>query len=156
INGDTTEYHALSFQSNANDKVENLLKQLPGISVDKDGKLSAQSQTIDKVLVDGQEFFGDDPTLATRNIRTDMVDKIQVFEKKSDLATLVGRNDGKGIRTINIKLKADKKKGYFGKTEAGMGTGDFHAAQLMGDYFNGQQRISVYRVAGNNGATSLN
>lgn len=155
IKGDTTEYHALAFRSNANDKVENLLKQLPGISVDKDGKLTAQGRTIDKVLVDGQEFFGDDPTLATRNIRTDMVDKIQVYEKKSDLAALIGRNDGKGLRTINIKLKADKKKGYFGKIEAGMGTGAYAAAQLMGNYFSGQQRISVYGVAGNNGATSL-
>ena len=156
IKGDTTEYNALAFRSNLNDKVESLLKQLPGISVDKDGKLTAQGRTIDKVFVDGQEFFGDDPTLATRNIRTDMVDKIQVFEKKSDLAALIGRNDGKGVRTMNINLKADKKKGYFGKTEAGIGTGGYAAAQLMGNYFNGQQRISVYGVAGNNGATSFN
>lgn len=156
IKGDTTEYNALAFRSNANDKVENLLKQLPGISVDKDGKLSAQGRSIDKILVDGTEFFGDDPTLATRNIRTDMVDKIQIFEKKSELAALRGINDGKGIRTLNIKLKANKKKGYFGKTEAGMGTDGYYGAQLMGNYFEGQQRLSVYGVAGNNGATSLN
>lgn len=155
IKGDTTEYNALAFRSNANDKVENLLKQLPGISVDKDGKLSAQGRSIDKILVDGAEFFGDDPTLATRNIRTDMVDKIQIFEKKSDLAALRGINDGKGIRTLNIKLKANKKKGYFGKTDIGMGTAGYYGAQLMGNYFNGQQRVSVYGVAGNNGTTSL-
>lgn len=155
INGDTLSYHAPAFQSNPNDKVENLLKQLPGISVDKDGKLSVQGQKIDKVLVDGAEFFGDDPTLATRNIRADMVEKIQVFDKKSDLAMLTGVKDGKGDRTINIKLKADKKHGYFGRADLGKGTDGYYSGQMMLNFFNNQQRVSVYGVAGNNGTTSL-
>ncbi|MBB2148151.1 outer membrane beta-barrel protein [Pedobacter gandavensis] len=155
IKGDTTEYHARAFQSNPNDKVENLLKQLPGISIDKAGKLSAQGQTITKILVDGMEFFGDDPTLVTKNIRADMVDKLQVFEKQNDLATLTGVKDGKGARTLNITLKADRKKGYFGKVELGMGTDGYYGSQLMLNLFNGQQRIAVYGVAGNNGTTSL-
>lgn len=156
IKGDTTEYQAGAFKSNPNDKVENLLKQLPGISVGKDGKLSAQGQTITRVLVDGAEFFGDDPTLATRNIRADMVDKIQVFEQKTELATLSRVNDGKGIRTLNVTLKADKKNGYFGKVEVGKGTDGYYGGQLMLNSFSGQQRISVYGVSGNNGSTSLN
>ncbi|WP_232009352.1 carboxypeptidase regulatory-like domain-containing protein [Mucilaginibacter mallensis] len=93
IKGDTTEYNAKAYKLDPNAKVEDLLKRLPGIQVDKDGKISAQGETINKVLVDGEEFFGDDPTLVTRNLRADMVDKVQLFDKKSDQATLTGMND---------------------------------------------------------------
>src|SRR5690606_7528747 len=86
IKGDTTEYDAASFKLQPNAKVEDLLKQLPGIQVDKDGKITAQGQTVNKVLVDGEEFFGDDPTLVTKNIRSDMVDKVQLYDKQSDQA----------------------------------------------------------------------
>lgn len=87
IKGDTTEFNAKAFVIQPNANVEDLLKQLPGITVNKDGKITAEGQTVSKVLVDGEEFFGDDPTLVTRNIRADMVDKIQLYDKKSDQAS---------------------------------------------------------------------
>lgn len=83
IKGDTTEHDASQFKVEKNAKVEDLLKVLPGISVDASGKITAQGKTVQKVLVDGEEIFCDDPTLVTRNLRSDMVDKVQVYEKKS-------------------------------------------------------------------------
>jgi hypothetical protein len=156
IKGDTTEYNAKAYKLSPNAKVEDLLKRLPGIQVDKDGKISAQGQNINKVLVDGEEFFGDDPTLVTKNLRADMVDKVQLFDKKSDQATLTGMNDGKTDKTLNIKLKEDKKNGYFGKADVGIGTNGYYQGQLMFNAFQGKQRFSVYGLMGNDGKTSLN
>ena len=123
IKGDTTEYDAGSFTVEKNAKVEDLLKVLPGITVDASGKITAQGKTVEKVLVDGEEFFGDDPVLVTRNIRSDMVDKVQVYEKKSDQAERTGVDDGQRTQTINLKLRDDAKRGMFGKAEAGAGCG---------------------------------
>ncbi|WET67009.1 outer membrane beta-barrel protein [Sphingobacterium sp.] len=156
IKGDTTEYNAKAYHLNSYANVEDLLKRLPGIQVDQNGKISAQGENINKVLVDGEEFFGDDPTLVTRNLRSDMVDKVQLFDKKSDLATLTGINDGKTDKTLNIKLREDKKNGCFGKAVASLGTEGYYAGQLMYNSFREKRRFSMYAVMGNNGKTSLN
>lgn len=155
IRGDTTEYDAASFNIEPNSKVEDLLKQLPGIQVDQDGKITAQGQTVNKVLVDGEEFFGDDPTLVTRNLRGDMVDKVQLYDKKSDQAEFTGVDDGERSKTLNIKLKEDQKKGYFGKVDAGAGTNDMYQGQAMFNRFNNKQRFSVFGTVGNTGRTGL-
>src|SRR5258707_4082369 len=126
IKGDTTEFNAAAFTNQPNAKVEDLLKQLPGITVDKDGKITAQGETVNKVLVDGEEFFGDDPTLVTKNIRADMVDKVQLYDKKSDQAAFTGIDDGVKNKTINLKLKEDKKTGYFGKVDLGVATDQYY------------------------------
>ncbi|MGY0037579.1 TonB-dependent receptor [Pedobacter sp. NJ-S-72] len=155
IKGDTTEFNASAYQIQPNSKVEDLLKQLPGIQVDKDGKITAQGQKVNKVLVDGEEFFGDDPTLVTKNIRGDMVDKVQLYDKKSDQAAFTGIDDGKKEKTINIKLKDDKKNGYFGKLDAGGATDEFYQAQGMFNAFKGKQKFSAYGTLGNNGKMGL-
>lgn len=155
IKGDTTEYNAGSFTVEKNAKVEDLLKVLPGISVDAAGKITAQGKTVKKVLVDGEEFFGNDPTLVTRNIRSDMVDKVQVYEKKSDVAERTGVDDGQREQTINVKLKDNAKNGIFGKALAGGGTEDYYMGQLMINKFKGSQKISAYGLFGNNATTSL-
>lgn len=155
IKGDTTEFNASSFVVQPNAKVEDLLKQLPGIQVDKDGKITAQGQTVSKVLVDGEEFFGDDPTLVTKNIRADMVDKVQLYDKKSDQAAFTGIDDGVKNKTINIKLKEDKKNGYFGKVDAGIGTGGFYQGQGAFNIFKAKQKLSVYGTIANTGKTGL-
>lgn len=155
IKGDTTEFNASSYTVQPNAKVEDLLKQLPGIQVDKDGKITAQGQTVNKVLVDGEEFFGDDPTLVTKNIRADMVDKVQLYDKKSDQATFTGIDDGQKAKTINIQLKADKKNGYFGKVEAGVANNDYYQGQLLFNAFKAKQKFSVYGTLGNTGKVGL-
>jgi hypothetical protein len=155
IKGDTTEYNAKAYVIQPNSKVEDLLKQLPGIQVDKDGKITAQGQTVTKVLVDGEEFFGDDPTLVTKNIRGDMVDKVQLYDKKSDQAAFTGIDDGEKTKTINIKLKEDKKNGYFGKIDAGVGTDGYYEGQALYNKFKGKKKMSAYGTIGNTGKTGL-
>ncbi|MDP3467093.1 MAG: TonB-dependent receptor [Daejeonella sp.] len=155
IKGDTTEFNAAAFNIEANSKVEDLLKQLPGIQVDQDGKITAHGQAVNKVLVDGEEFFGDDPTLVTKNIRGDMVDKVQLYDKKSDQATFTGIDDGERTKTINIKLKEDKKQGYFGKLDAGAGNDDFYQGQGMFNLFKGKKKFSAYGTIANTAKTGL-
>ena len=159
IKGDTTEYDASSFVTEKNAKVEDLLKVLPGISVDATGKITAQGKTVEKVLVDGEEFFGDDPTLVTRNIRSDMVDKVQVYEKKSEESERTGVDDGTRIQTINVKLKEDAKKGVFGKLEGAGGVDDnsgYYFGKLGLNKFKGSQKIAGYLIGSNDGNISLN
>jgi len=155
IKGDTTEFNAAAFTVQPNAKVEDLLKQLPGIQVDKDGKITAQGQTVNKVLVDGEEFFGDDPTLVTKNIRADMVDKVQLYDKKSDQATFTGIDDGQKTKTINIKLKEDKKNGYFGKVDVGYGTNNNYQSQILFNRFKAKQKFSFFSTISNDGKTGL-
>jgi hypothetical protein len=155
IKGDTTEFNAKAFVIQPNAKVEDLLKQLPGITVDKNGKITAEGQTVNKVLVDGEEFFGDDPTLVTRNIRADMVDKIQLYDKKSDQAAFTGVDDGKTEKTINVKLRADKNTGTFGKLQAGDGPEGIYQGEALFNAFKGKEKFSVFGTIGNNGKVGI-
>lgn len=155
VKGDTIEYDASSFSVEKKSKVEDLLRVLPGITVDGSGKITAQGKEVKKVLLDGEEFFGDDPTLVTRNIRSDMVSKVQVYEKKSDLAVVTGIDDGERTQTIDIKLKEDKKKGMFGEALAGGGTDAYYGGKLMANKFKGAQKIAAYGIVANDGMVGL-
>jgi hypothetical protein len=155
IKGDTTEYVADSFKLGAGATVEDLLKKLPGIQVDKDGKITAQGERVQKVLVDGEEFFSDDPTIATRGLTADAVDKVQAFDKKSDQAAFTGIDDGEKTKTINLQLKEDRKKGYFGKLEAGTDGNRFWNGNVMLNAFKGKRKFSAYGIMSNTGKTGL-
>ncbi|MDP4149301.1 MAG: outer membrane beta-barrel protein [Bacteroidota bacterium] len=156
IKGDTTEFNADSFRTQPGANVEDLLKKLPGIQIDKNGKITAQGETVQKVLVDGEEFFGDDPTLVTQNLRADMVDKVQVYDKKSDQAAFTGIDDGQRTKTINLKLKDDKKNGYFGRLTAGAGTDGHYDEQAMVNWFAKKRKVAAYTIISNTGKTGLN
>ena len=156
MKGDTLEFKADSFHVQQGATVEELLKRLPGIQVDKNGKITAQGEPVKKMLVDGEEFFGDDPTLVTQNLRADMVDKVQVFDKKSDQAAFTGIDDGEKNKTINLQLKDNKKNGYFGKVEAGMGTNGFYNNQFMFNLFKKKLKFSGYGILSNIGTIGLN
>jgi hypothetical protein len=155
IKGDTVEYDAGSFKVEKDAKVEDLLKVLPGMTIDANGKITANGKEVKKVLLDGEEFFGDDPTLITKNIRSDMVSKVQVYEKKSDLTDRTGVDDGERTQTIDIKLKADSKKGMFGQAVVGGGTDKYYGGKVMANKFNGNQKIAVYGIAANDGMVGL-
>lgn len=155
IKGDTTEYAADSFKVQPNASVEELLKQLPGLQVDQYGNITAEGQKVNKVLVDGEEFFSDDPTLVTRNLRADMIDKVQVYNKKSDAAVFTGIDDGVKDKTINLKIKEDKNHGLFGKVELGAGTNEHYNAQGMLNAFKGKRKMAVYATTSNIGRTGL-
>ncbi len=155
IKGDTTIYTADSFKVRAGANVEELLRTMPGIQVDKDGKIIAMGERVTKVLVDGEEFFGTDPGIATKNLRADIVQEVQVFDKKSDQAEFTGIDDGIKDKTINLKLKEDKKKGYFGKIEAGGGLKDKYNNSAMLNAFQGKRKIAGYGIMSNTGQTNL-
>ncbi|HVX52500.1 MAG TPA: carboxypeptidase-like regulatory domain-containing protein, partial [Chitinophagaceae bacterium] len=156
LKGDTTEFIADSFKVQPNATVEDLLKKMPGIQIDKNGKITAQGETVQKVLVDGEEFFGDDPTLVTQNLRADMVGTVQVYDKKSDQATFTGIDDGSREKTINLKLKAGKKNGYFGKLNLSGGTDGYHDNQAMLNVFKDKKKFAGYGIVSNTGKTGLN
>lgn len=149
LKGDTLEFNAGSFKTHPNAVVEELLKKIPGIQVDPDGTIKAEGETINQILVDGKPFFGDDPKIATKNLPADIIDKVQVFDKKSDQATFTGIDDGKEQKTINLKIKKDKKHGLFGKASAGAGTQNRFATDFNLFRFDGDQQISIIG-SGNN------
>ncbi|RTY98908.1 hypothetical protein EKL98_15600, partial [Flavobacterium bomense] len=159
IKGDTTSYRASDFVVSANANVEELLKKLPGIQVDKNGAIKAMGETVQKVLVDGEEFFGDDPGMAVKNLRADAVKEVQVFDKKSDQAEFTGIDDGETKKTINLKLKEDKKKGYFGKIDGAgeplSGSDSRYNTNLMFSNFKGKRKISAFLLNGNTGQDGL-
>jgi hypothetical protein len=155
IKGDTIEYKADSFYVAAGSTVEDLLKKLPGITVDKDGKITAQGESVQKVLVDGEEFFSDDPTIATRGLTADELYKVQVFDKKSDQAAFTGIDDGQKTKTIDLKLKEDRKKGYFGKIELGTDANRFWNNTGMLNAFKGKRKFAAFGIMSNTGKTGL-
>jgi hypothetical protein len=155
IKGDTTVYTADSFKVREGANVEELLRRLPGIQVGKNGEIVAMGEKVTKVLVDGEEFFGDDPGIATKNLRADIVKEVEVYDKKSDQATFTGIDDGVKDKTINLKLKDDKKKGYFGKVELGGGLKDKFSNDIMLNAFKGKRKIAGYGIMSNTGQTNL-
>lgn len=159
IKGDTTSYRAGDFKVDANANVEELLKKLPGIQVDKNGAIKAMGETVEKVLVDGEEFFGDDPGMAVKNLRADAVKEVQVFDKKSDQAEFTGIDDGDSKKTINLKLKEDKKKGYFGKIDAAnqpfSDADSRYNTNMMFSSFKGKRKLSAFLLNGNTGQDGL-
>ncbi len=140
--GDTTEYTADAFKTNPDADVADLVKKMPGITVDKNG-VSAQGEQVKKVLVDGQEFFGDDATLVLKNLPAEIVDKIQVYDQQSEQSQVTGVDDGNTQKTINIITKTGKSNGQFGKAYAGYGTDKRYTSGLSFNVFDGNRRFSV-------------
>ncbi len=126
---DTVEFNADAFTTKSNAVVEDLLKKIPGIEVDEAGNLRALGEDVTNVRVDGKEFFGKDPKVATKNLPADAIMKVQVYDKKSDEAEFTGVDDGVRERTINLLLNEDHKKGYFGNLSAGYGTQNRYSAE---------------------------
>ncbi|MEO5948397.1 MAG: outer membrane beta-barrel protein, partial [Chitinophagaceae bacterium] len=153
IKGDTTIYTADSFKVRAGANVEELLRRLPGIQVDKDGNITAMGERVKKVLVDGEEFFGSDPGIATKNLRADAVKEVEVFDKKSDQAEFTGIDDGVKDKTINLKMK--RKEGYFGKAELGGGLKDKYNNSIMLNSFKDKRKMAGYGIISNTGQTNL-
>ena len=119
--GDTLSYNVLAFPTAPNAMVEDLLRRLPGIEVENDGSIKAQGEQVENVLVDGKEFFGKDPKIATRNLPADAVRQVDVYDKQSDMAEFTGIPDGDDERTIDLKLRDEAKRGHFGRATGGFG-----------------------------------
>lgn len=155
VKGDTLEFLADSFKVKQGATVEDLLKVLPGLQVNKKGEITAMGEKVEKVLVDGEEFFGDDPTIATQNLQSRIVEKVQVFDKKSEQAQFTGFDDGNTQKTINLKLKKGMNKGEFGKVEASAGPNDRWSFQGMANSFRDKEKFSLYGLSNSIGKTGL-
>jgi hypothetical protein len=154
--GDTTVFEADSFKVIPNATVEELLKKLPGIQVDKYGRISTQGKTVQKVLVDGEEFFGTDPVLVTRNLTADMIDKVQLYDRASDKSKFTGIEDNDKTKTIDLNLKKDKRNLLFGKVDAGIGSDRFYRVNSMFNEFTDKKKFAVYGLIGKDGLLGLN
>ena len=121
VKKDTIEYSATSFKTSDNDMLEELLKKLPGVEVGTDGSITANGETISKVMIDGKEFFLDDPQLATKNIPAKIIEKVRVVEKKSDQAEFTGIDDGEEETVLDLSVKPGMMDGWFGNVMAGGG-----------------------------------
>ena len=149
--GDTLVYVADSFKVGENAVVEDLLKKLPGIKVNEDGTLTSQGKDISQVLVDGDEFFGSDPTIATRNLGAKSISSVQVYEKKNENSK-VGEDEK--IQVLDLKLKDGAKKGYFGKISgasdfATINNNAFYESEMLFNKFNNKQKISIFLLSSN-------
>ncbi|MEO6903039.1 MAG: TonB-dependent receptor [Bacteroidia bacterium] len=151
--GDTLIYAADSFKVKPNATVEDLLKKLPGISVNADGKITAQGKKIDQVLVDGDEFFGNDATNATKNIVAKGVESVKVYEKKNENAK---EGEEEKIQVMDLRLKENFKKGYFSRVSAASDFQKFYNGELLMNRFKESQKISVYALASNTPSTGFN
>ncbi|WP_332368918.1 TonB-dependent receptor [Spirosoma telluris] len=149
VKGDTVEFNAGSFKTQPNAQVEELLRKLPGVEVARDGTIKAQGQAVSRVLVDGKPFFGNDPKMATRNLPADIVDKVQLYDQSSDQSQFSGIDDGNRERTINLTIKRDKRKGYFGQNSLGAGTDTRYLGRLNVNRFNNGRQISLIGQANN-------
>jgi len=149
VKRDTIEFNASSFKTKTNGTVEDLLKVMPGMEVEKDGTVRAQGEEVKRVTVDGREFFGRDPKLATRNLPADAINKVQVFDKLSDQAQFTGVDDGQREKTINLELKEEKRKGAFGNLSGGLGTDNRFTANASINRFAKTQQLSFLGMANN-------
>jgi hypothetical protein len=140
--GDTTQINASQFKVNPDATTEDLIKKMPGITVDKDGTVTAQGDQVKKITIDGRDFFGDDATAALRNLPSEVVDKIQIFDRLSDQAQFTGFDDGNSVKAINIVTKSGIKNGQFGRIYAGYGTDDRYSGGGNVSFFKGDRRLS--------------
>ncbi len=137
---DTVEYNADSYRTQPNAVVEDLLKRLPGVEVDSDGKITANGKEVKKILVDGKEFFSDDPKVASKNLPVNMVEKLQVVDRKSDMARLTGVDDGEDETVINLTVKKGMNNGWFGTIDGGYGTDQRYKGSFnLNRFWNGNQ-----------------
>ena len=153
---DTIEFNADSFHTAPNGTVNDLLKKLPGVEVDSDGKITSNGKTVTKILVDGKEFFGDDTQAASKNLPSNMVNKVQVVDRKSDLARITGIDDGEEETVINLTVKKDMNNGWFGNVDAGYGTDSRYQGNFNVNNFNNGNQISILGGLNNTNESRMN
>ena len=146
--GDTTQFNARAFKTNPDATTGDLLDKLPGVSRGPDGKVQAQGENVQQVLVDGKPFFGNDPDAVLKNLPAEMVDKVEVFDQRSEQSRFSGFDDGNTTKTINIVTKVEFRNGTFGRVVAGAGPDRYRASGNV-NQFNGARRVSVLAQSNN-------
>ena len=146
--GDTTQFNAKAFKTNSDATTGDLIDKLPGVSRGADGKVQAQGENVQQVLVDGKPFFGNDPDAVLKNLPAEMVDKVEVFDQRSEQSRFSGFDDGNTTKTINIVTKVEFRNGTFGRVVAGAGPERYKASGNV-NKFKGDERMSVLAQSNN-------
>lgn len=149
IKKDTLEFNASSFKVGADANVEALLKQLPGVEITPEGKITVNGKEVNNILVNGKPFFGKDGKIATQNLPAEIIEKVQVVDTKTKAEEISGDAAGSEEKTINLTIQEDKNKGFFGKIMGGYGSQDRYESSLLLNYFKGEQKISVLASSNN-------
>lgn len=149
VRNDTVEYYADSYKVTEGSVLEDLLKKMPGVEVDSEGKITVNGKEVKKVMVDGKEFFSDDPKVASKNLPAKMIDKLQVLDKKSDMAQMTGFDDGEEETVINLTVKPGMKQGWFGNAYGGYGSKDRYEGNAMVNRFVNNDQITFMGGANN-------
>lgn len=152
VKKDTLEFNVASFKTKRDANVEDLLKQLPGVEIDEAGKITVNGKDVNKILVNGKPFFGNDPTITTRNLTKELISKVQITDTKTKAQAFTGEVGDDQNKTINLTIKEDKNKGVFGRLSAGAGTDERYEFAGMLNVFDNDQRISA--LAGGNNTNS--
>ncbi len=146
---DTLEFNADSFKTRPDANLEELMRKLPGVEIDSDGQITVNGRPVSRVLVNGEEFFGDDPQIATKNLPKEIIEKIQVTDTKTRAQEFTGEDGDPDNKSINITIKEDKNRGLFSRATAGGGTNDRYELSAIGNYFQDDMRLSVLASSNN-------
>ncbi|MGA9590687.1 MAG: carboxypeptidase-like regulatory domain-containing protein, partial [Salegentibacter sp.] len=149
IKKDTLEFNANSFTTRPGANLEDLMKKLPGVEVDSDGNITINGKPVSRFLVNGEEFFGSDPKIATKNLPKEIIEKVQVTDTKTKSEEFTGKPGDPDNKTVNITIKKDRNKGYFARATAGGGTDDRYELSGIGNYFKDDLRLSVLASSNN-------
>ena len=149
VRNDTVEYNADSYKVTEGSVLEDLLKKMPGVEIDSDGKIKVNGKEVKKVMVDGKEFFSNDPKVASKNLPAKMIDKLQVLDKKSDLAKMTGFDDDEEETIINLTVKPGMKQGWFGNAYGGYGSKDRYEGNVMVNRFVNNDQFTIMGGANN-------
>ena len=152
IKKDTLEFNVKSFKTKKDATVEDLLKKLPGVEIDSEGKIKINGKDVNKILVNGKPFFGDDPTITTKNLTKEIIEKVQIVSTKTKSEAYAGEDGDTQSKTINLTIKEENNKGVFGRVAAGTGTDKRWEFAGLFNRFDNDQRISV--LAGGNNINS--
>lgn len=155
MHGDTLEFNTGHIKTRINATVEELLVRLPGVWVDQNGVITVNGQKIERIMVDGEDLFGANPTIVTRNFNADMIAKVQVLDRKSDLSKFTGIDDGKTTKTLNLTLKEDSKRGYFLKAEVGGGPQGYYSVNGLIGSFKDHRQFAALGMLANTGNTGF-
>lgn len=146
--GDTSVFNANAFKTNPDASAEDLVTKMPGVTM-VDGKVQAQGEQVQRVLVDGKPFFGEDPSAVLKNLPAEVIDKIEVFDKKSDQSQFTGFDDGNAQKTLNIVTKPSFKNGTFGRAFAGVNLDDQYKVGLNINQFKDNRRFTLLYQSNN-------
>jgi len=149
IKKDTLEFNASSFKVRPDANVETLLKQLPGVEIDEEGKITVNGKEVNNILVNGKPFFGKDGKIATQNLPAEIIDKVQVVDTKTKSEEIAGDSSSSQEKTINLTIQEEKNKGFFGKAVAGYGSDKRYESSLLLNYFKGERKISILSSSNN-------